>query len=60
MDIHTVQYSDESGIQVFGIQMVTVFSFDVTLKLSTTFKHYLITFRAGVNLVNVELHPVCL
>ena len=24
-DNHTVRYSDESGIQVFGIQMVTVF-----------------------------------
>ena len=23
-DTHTVQYSDESGVQVFGIQMVTV------------------------------------
>ena len=27
-----VQYSDESGIQVFGIQMVTVFHYYLSMK----------------------------
>ena len=48
-ETHTVHYSDESGIQVFGIQMVIVYSGDLKSKLV-----WILNGRKGVGLQMVR------